>query len=248
MKAAVYTGTRNLYPMMVPAIKSLMKNSDVERIYLLIEDDQFPEWLPECVEVINVACQEYFPAGGPNMDSQYTYMAMMRAALCHILPELDRVLSLDVDTIVLEDVSDLWDLPIDGWYFAAAPEWHRTVGRSLYTNAGVVLYNLEQLRDGMADRVIGSLNRREWRWLEQDAFNAWCEGMIYPLPGTYNGCSCVKHPDPPKIRHYAAQKDWTMEPEYLKYEKMPWGKVRKGLHPPDGESPKKRTRKKEAGS
>lgn len=42
MKTAVYTGTKNLYPHMIPAIKSLLFNSDVDIIYLLIEDDVFP--------------------------------------------------------------------------------------------------------------------------------------------------------------------------------------------------------------
>ena len=45
IKAAVYTGTRNLYKQMVVAVKSLIRNSDVDKIYLLIEDDEFPYWL-----------------------------------------------------------------------------------------------------------------------------------------------------------------------------------------------------------
>ena len=42
IKAAVYTGTKNLYKAMVPAVKSLVCNSDVDKIYLFIEDDKFP--------------------------------------------------------------------------------------------------------------------------------------------------------------------------------------------------------------
>ena len=42
MKVAVYSGTRKLYPYMAPAIRSMMANSSVDKIYLYIEDDQFP--------------------------------------------------------------------------------------------------------------------------------------------------------------------------------------------------------------
>ena len=69
MKAAAYTGTRNLYSGMVPAVKSLLAHSDVEKVYLLIEDDEFPYYLPDCVETVNVSNQTYFRPGGPNMVS-----------------------------------------------------------------------------------------------------------------------------------------------------------------------------------
>ena len=35
MKVAVYTGTRNLYSDMLPALNSLLVHSDVDKIYLL---------------------------------------------------------------------------------------------------------------------------------------------------------------------------------------------------------------------
>ena len=46
LRVAAYCGTRNLYKDMVPAVKSLLVNSNVDKIYLLIEDDQFPYKLP----------------------------------------------------------------------------------------------------------------------------------------------------------------------------------------------------------
>ena len=74
MKAAVYTGSRNLYTDMATAVKSLLINSDVDIVYLLIEDDDFQFALPDCVETINVSRQPYFRAEGPNMRSGYTYL------------------------------------------------------------------------------------------------------------------------------------------------------------------------------
>ena len=55
MKAAVYCGTRNVYQDMIPSMKSLLIHSDVDKIYFLIEDDEFPYPLPPEVECINVS-------------------------------------------------------------------------------------------------------------------------------------------------------------------------------------------------
>ena len=121
MKAAVYVGTRNVYGDIIPSLKSLLINSDVDKVYLLIEDDEFPYELPDCVETINVSGQPYFRHDGPNYSTiPWTWMTMMRAALWDLFPDLDVILSLDNDTIIDKDISELWDLPIADYYFSAA--------------------------------------------------------------------------------------------------------------------------------
>ena len=81
-KCAVYTGSKNIYEDMLVCSKSLIANSDVNKIYFLIEDDIFPFETPDdIIEPINVSDQEYFNFWGPNMKTKFTYFAMMRAAL-----------------------------------------------------------------------------------------------------------------------------------------------------------------------
>ena len=64
MRAAVYSGSRNLYPHMVTAAKSLVANSSVEKIYFLIEDDKF--------RTEELADSERWVAGKPkNLISEY---------------------------------------------------------------------------------------------------------------------------------------------------------------------------------
>lgn len=222
MKAAVYTGTRNLYEAMVLAATSLLENSDVDKIYLLTEDNEFPHKLPKKVENINVSGQTYFMEGGANWNSQFTYMAMMRAALAKIFPDLDRILSLDVDTIVVDDVSDIWDIDLTDYYFAASREPHRCHDGFLYTNIGVALYNLDKLRrDGKADEVIDLLNRKKYTFLEQDCFCETCQGHIYDLPGEYNATRFTVFEEPKKIIHYAGIRDWQKmaKKEYVRLKK-----------------------------
>lgn len=228
MKYAAYCGTRNIYGDMETAAKSLIANSDVDRVFFVIEDAEFPSELPSIVKCIDVSNQTFFKPDGPNMDSQYTYMAMMRIALCHVLPDCDKVLSLDCDTIAMKDVSDVWDLPIDDCYFSAATEWHRTANGLQYCNFGVVLYNMEKMRDGKADECIGVLNRRRFQWVEQDVGNYLCQGRIHDMPNELNSCWWTDQNAPdPAIKHFAGQArhEWVNRAEVMEWRNMTWDEV-----------------------
>ena len=231
MKAAVYTGTRNLYKHMIPAVKSLICNSDVEKVYLLIEDDTFPYDLPGMVQAINISNQRYFPQDGPNMNNYYTYMAMIRVAFSKIFPDLDRILSLDVDTIVVDDISDIWDLEFGDCYLAACHEKHRTKGLHFYANAGVALFNLKLLREtGKTNEMIQMLNSKKYWFLDQDVMNIACQGYIYDLPSEYNVNHYTEAAENPKILHHI----WGMRrgnlqtyPDVIKYANMSFEELRK---------------------
>ena len=235
MKHAVYVGTRNLYRDMMPAIKSILINSDVDKVHLLIEDDEFPYYLPKCVETINVSNQPYFRHDGPNFKLKWTYMTLMRAALPKIFPDIDVILSMDDDVIALGDVSPVWDLPIEDYYFAACREPKKSQGGSdfkfpLYTQMGVVLFNLKKLReDGMCDKVIDTLNSRWFSIAEQDCMNELCQGHIYPMPPQYNYTNYTEQINAPKMIHYAAIKNWTGKSAVVKYRQIPWSKIRGGI-------------------
>ena len=227
-KHSAYCGTRAIYGDMETSAKSLIAMSDVDVVHLIIEDAEFPSELPPIVQVHDLSGQTYFAPDGPNMKSGYTYMAMMRLALCHVLPRVNRVLSLDSDTVCMEDVSGVWDMPIDGCYFSASAEWHRSGNGLLYTNAGVTLYNLKQLRDGKADECIGVLNTRRYTWLEQDVGNYLCQGRIHDMPSCYNSnwwtdrnAACAK------IVHFAgvARDGWVNDPRVVRWRETPWDEV-----------------------
>ena len=225
LKHAVYCGTRNIYGDMETSAKSLIVNSDVDKVHFLIEDAEFPTDLPDMIECNDVSGQIFFPPGGPNITSGYTYMAMMRVALCHVLPDIDTVLSLDADLIAVRDVSAVWDLPIKDCYFAAAHEWHRTKGGQLYTNHGVVLYNLAKMRDGKADEIIAELNANRYQWVDQDVCNYRCQGAIFDMPSEYNSNHWTdKNAQGARIVHFAGMKrqQWITKPEVEKYRDMPW--------------------------
>lgn len=227
MKHAVYACTRNLYGSAVTSAKSLIANSDVGKVWVLSEGD-FDYWVPDMVEVVDVSGQEFFPEDGPNMASRYTYMALMRAALA-LMPELsevDRILSLDCDVIASRMVSDLWDTDIEGRYFAAVREMHRSIGNMLYCNIGVALFNLDLLRNGKAEEFVYALNNWRYRWPEQDVINYLCQGRIATIPPEYNACDFIEH-SVVRIRHFADQPfgRWSRDPMVAKYREMTWDRA-----------------------
>lgn len=227
MRAAVYAGTRNIYQSMIPSMKSLLKYSNVEKIYFLIEDDQFPYELPSEVECINVSNQKWFTPDGPNFTSKWSYMILLRAALTKLFPHLDRILSLDCDTLVQDNISELWDLPLDDYYFAAVREPEKSNENFVYINAGTIMFNLKKIReDHQDDKYIANLNNCFRYFPEQECFSALSQGKILELPGKYN-LSCVSTPSvEEKILHFAAYKQWPKLKIVQEYENLPLNIIR----------------------
>ena len=218
-RVAVYAGTRNVYPQMYVSLKSLLVNTPMDRIYLLIEDDEFPYVIPNNVILINMNQQEYFPEGTPNFKSPWSYMAMLKCALGQILPEEEKVLWLDVDTIVDQDISDLFELDIRGQYYAGAMELHKSSGIFRYINTGVLLCNLQMLRDmGKEIELIAFLNACKLNFPDQDIINLLCQGRMRIIESIYNSNAYTTPCIHPKIIHYAAVENYKDDWAYKKYE------------------------------
>ena len=209
-KSVCYCLTRNIYRKAVPSIRSLNAHNKIDRTYLIIEDDEFPYPVGDNVCVINASGQKYFRPDGANYNTKWTYMALMRAALAKILLGEDRVLSLDVDTIIRGDISALWDYDLTGYYLAgvAEPYWTDELDR-LYVNMGSVMFNLKAIRkDGIDDAMILALDTIPFNLCEQDCINQFCAGRILELPGDYNATRWTTPTDNVLIRHYAAEYGW----------------------------------------
>lgn len=210
----VYSASRNLYPYMLPSIMSLLEHNEVENIFLLIEDDALPYPIPEQCTCINVSGQTIFPETGANYRSQFTYMALMRAAYTLVLPpEIDKVIQLDIDTIVTDSLLDLWETDMTGKWMAACNEERgifKPFGNKYY-NIGVALFNLSQIRqDGVDLAVIEALNTQPLRFLEQDAWNWFGQhaGKIIEVPTRFNECFATGFSVRPAVIHYAGFPDW----------------------------------------
>lgn len=244
MKEAIYSGSRNLYPHMVTAAKSLIANSSVDRIWFLIEDAVFPYEIPEMIETINVSGQGFFPKNGPNMKTQFTYMALMRVCYTKLLPNTDKVLQLDVDTVCVDDVDALWELDMGEAWFAAVKEppryvnGHRTDYKpwgERYYNIGVAMFNLAQIRkDRIDDFLINALCTERLPYIDQDAWDKYGNDRCIDIDRRYNESMVTGYTDNPAIVHYAGYGNGWLDPSFTEcprlehvrtYREMPWDDV-----------------------
>lgn len=223
-KVAVYAGTSNVYPQMYTALKSLLLNNQMDRVYLLIDTDDFPYPIPDNVHPIDVRWQPFFPEGSANSTSRWTYMDMLRCCLGMILPpEEECVLWFDIDTIVDADISELFRLDMTGYYFAGVPEFYKSTDFFKYLNTGVCLHNLQLLRVSSKEHeMVSFLNTYHFDYPGQDAISLLGQGRIKTIDSEYNMNICVNPCHTPKIYHFADKKipEYTQYWQYKKYERM----------------------------
>lgn len=226
-RVAVYCGTRNVYESMITSAKSLLYHTPLDKVYFLTEDDTFPYDLPDCITNINVSGQAYFSPDGMNYKNTWTYMCLMRAAFSKILHRHDKVLSLDIDIAVNDDISDLFDIDMSDYYIAGVHEPVRE--QSDYINFGLVLMNLAKLRnDHMDDRIIRTLNEKYYDCPEQGCFSDLCRDHILLLPTEYNYTPCgsiTGDTDHPRVIHYAGIKYWKHYSDVRRYADMDWNDI-----------------------
>jgi lipopolysaccharide biosynthesis glycosyltransferase len=97
-------------------------------------------------------------------DIGITATMWLRIYLPEVLPEVERVLYLDIDTIAMDGLAPLWQTPLDDHYVAAVPNvwepWNVNHPRHLgippsqaYFNSGVLLMNLSLMRLGLCLRT-----------------------------------------------------------------------------------------------
>ena len=226
----VYAMTHHVYEWILPSLQSLAETNPDVRVFILAEDDELPFELPIRAEIINVSDQTYFPEDGANYHNSFTYINLLKVMYPTILP-VDRVLHLDIDTIICDDLTELWNTDIGGKWFAACNEcqtWHRPFGRNYY-NMGVALINLKQMReDGIERAMQHSLNTEKLPFADQEAWNmhAYGKDKAVVLPTRWNESIVTGMTNNPGIVHFCGYKDWFTRPDMPRIEYL--NRYRKG--------------------
>ena len=140
--------------------------------------------------------------------SQFTSAMWYRIFLPDLLPDVERVLYLDVDTIVADSLEPLWKTDLEGNYLAAVtnvflPEHlHRPAslglaGPRVYFNSGVLLMNLEEMRrDGCTEalRAYAVESGPRIEWPDQDTLNVVLGPRRVPLHPRWNSMNSMRFP------------------------------------------------------
>ena len=221
----VFATDANYLPYLAVAINSLVANTtsgnlDVLVLHAGIEEETRAEFLKgfagrQCLSLrfVDVMSRAAGSALVGFMQGRYhTVAACYRLFIPEILPDYDRVIYLDVDTIVCHDIGELLSVDISGNLFAAAldivnssgnPEyrqWGRSYGFeewSEYVNSGVVLFNLQEFRKAnLLETLLKIAVEASKKWFcDQDALNFVCKGRIARLDPRWNvqvGAYCLK--------------------------------------------------------
>lgn len=213
-KVVVYACSRNWYQHLPLALNSLFTHNPTYKAYIFCEDDTIECIHDSRVTLFNVNnYNEFIDPNGPQGKYPLGMMTFVRCWLSDVLVE-DKILWLDVDTIVLDSLDPLFEYDMTGYIVAGAvdrvgcmPE----VAPSPYINAGVMLMDLAQWRELNYSKTSKELlNTQVWKFGDQDIVNHLCSGYILYLDSCWNFGGVTKPTNmPPKILHFAtAPKLW----------------------------------------
>lgn len=124
----------------------------------------------------------------------YFSQAAMYRLLIPFLINTDKAIYMDIDTVVLKDIKNLWDKEIDlvGAVIDPCNIYHNqrlSHGAKNYFNSGVILFNSKKIRETFTDYKERILKAQEDYVLElrdQDIFNVVFNGHITSLGYEYN--------------------------------------------------------------
>ena len=118
-----------------------------------------------------------------------------RYMIAEVLPNISRVLYLDGDTIVNGDICELFDTDLTNYYCAGVSDiyiesvgYKKTLGLDgLYINAGVILFNLDEMRKtDIAEKLFKLTAENNFKYQDQDTINVTFNGKIKELDCIYN--------------------------------------------------------------
>ena len=170
-------------------LNKVRKNTSVFFHDICIDDDLF-------------ITAEYVGLGAPNLTKE----AYAPVLFPELLPDLEKLLFLDCDTIIEGNIARLWEIDLDGALVGMVPDYSLEpketkkqilgIGENgVYFNTGVILMNLPGLRRFELSRIVsenvGCLYKQtteaglNW-FADQDVLNNALRGKIKKLPMRYN--------------------------------------------------------------
>jgi len=209
--------TRNWYFYVATEIYALFKHNEVSKVYLFIEDDKIPYLKDKRIEFINInKTKGYISNQSPNYNTKYSKLSYVRCYFSKLLNE-DKILYLDADAIVVDNIKELWNLDINNKALAGiheGGEWSKHLGVAgmddKYINSGVLLMNLDFIRkERIDDAMINLLNTNRYAYPDQDVINLACKDKIRYISNIYNSTETTGIVDNAKIIHYIRErKGW----------------------------------------
>ena len=213
----VFAASNSFVPMAAACIRSVLEHTDPRRRYdlVMLESDVTPE---------NKMLLRSMLVGRPNVSLRFfnaarllsgyelhanahiTVETFFRFLIQDILPGCDKVLYLDCDLIVVDDVAKLYDTDIEGFLLAAArdPDFLGQINGANpatleyckqglpmqdpynYFQAGVLLLNTAEMRKAHTLEEWLTFATHPYKYSDQDVLNLHCEGRVKYLDMSWN--------------------------------------------------------------
>ena len=139
--------------------------------------------------------------------SPYTLLRL----LADLYPMPDKLLYLDADVMVCGDIGRLYDLDVNGYEYAAAPDHYgKRFIHPHYINAGVLLFNMKHCREtGIFEKSRELLRRKKLMFADQSAL-ARSAVRRKVISQRYNDQHHMKADT--VVRHFSKRLFWTPYP------------------------------------
>jgi lipopolysaccharide biosynthesis glycosyltransferase len=123
------------------------------------------------------------------------------------LKNYHKYIYLDCDIILISDIAELYRQNMDGYLLGAIPDpvdagWSNNTNLDTkayiqnviglentfeYFNGGVLIINIDEFKKSISIKTIfDTVEKRPWRWMDQDVLNYLCRGRVKLLPFEWN--------------------------------------------------------------
>lgn len=217
--SVVFSANDYYVPYLSALLQSIKDNASAHRYYdLVVMHDDISERhqniLKRQMETSHISLRffdvtYYMLNRGNNLAlrGHFRIQTYFRLLLQDILPDWHKVLYLDADMIVLEDVADLFDVDLDNHLVAAVKDADTAglyngveEGKKEYMDkvlkikkpydyfqAGTILFNLDEFRKQYTvDELFKFASSYEWQLLDQDVLNYFAQGQVKFVSNKWN--------------------------------------------------------------
>lgn len=160
---------------------------------------------------------------------RFPIASLIRMVIASVLPDINKIIWLDSDILVVDDLWDLFNTPIEGYLLAACKDMNsddclKLIGLDdgFYVNSGVLVMNLDLIRkQNIENKLLDIISHKQLSFPDQDTINLVCHNQIVELPKKYNSMQAKYRTPDDKIIHYMWDKPWKTLSSAWEY-KMFW--------------------------
>ena len=175
----------------------------------------FSNWSLECYSVGDKFNNSYLCI------KHITQATYYRLVLPELLPDCDKCLYLDGDTVICDDLTQLYTINMGNNLLAGVPayaylaksDYHKERlefnedETFTYVNAGILVMNLAQMRKEKTSVLFDQLLDKEFSSQDQDILNVACKNRIMTLPFLYNVMTKYRSWGAEKFKAYTSPKE-----------------------------------------